>query len=108
MGMPGSVAFVAELTTLIAGFQEWHGMMALFCVSILIGATYAIRTITQLLTGSLKPQLAGVKDLHSYELYAAGILVAGILFFGLAPGSLMNLSAATINHIHTGIKVRDK
>jgi NADH-quinone oxidoreductase subunit M len=96
MGLPGSVGFIAELHAIIGGFQVWGWLMVLFSVTILISAAYAIRTITMLFTGPVRPQLQDVHDLRTYELIAASILVGGIVFFGLLPGSLINLSAATI------------
>ncbi|MBM4208191.1 MAG: NADH-quinone oxidoreductase subunit M [Gammaproteobacteria bacterium] len=96
MGLPGSVGFIAELHALIGGFQVWGWLMVLFSVTLLISAAYAIRTITWLFTGSVKPQMQHVADLQHYELLAAGILAAGIIVLGLLPGSLINLSAATI------------
>lgn len=108
MGLPGSIGFIAELHALIGGFQQWQGLMAIFGVSILIAATYAIRTISQLLMGALKPQLHGIRDLHSYELCAAGILAAGIVLFGLVPAPLLDLSAKTIGHIHSAIALGNR
>ncbi|ESS71482.1 NAD(P)H-quinone oxidoreductase chain 4 1 [Methyloglobulus morosus KoM1] len=100
MGLPGSVGFIAELYALIGGFQEWGGLMVLFSLSILISAAYAIRTITLLFTGPVRPQLQHIQDLRPYELVAAGILVSGILLFGLLPAPLIELSASTITQLH--------
>lgn len=100
MGLPGSVGFIAELHTLIGGFQQWGWLMVFFSLSILISAAYAIRTITLLFTGPVRPQLQHIKDLQPYELLAAGILVSGILLFGLLPAPLIELSASTIAQLH--------
>ncbi|WP_411728207.1 complex I subunit 4 family protein [Methyloglobulus sp.] len=100
MGLPGSVGFIAELHTLIGGFQQWGWLMVFFSLSILISAAYAIRTITLLFTGPVRPQLQHIADLRSYELLAAGILVSSIVLFGLLPAPLIELSAATIAQLH--------
>jgi NADH-quinone oxidoreductase subunit M len=100
MGLPGSVGFIAELHTLIGGFQQWGWLMVFFCLSILISAAYAIRTITLLFTGPVRPQLQHVQDLRVHELIAAGILVSGIVLFGLLPAPLIELSASTITQLH--------
>ncbi len=100
MGLPGSVGFIAELHTLIGGFQQWGWLMVLFSISILISAAYAIRTITLLFTGPVRPQLLHIQDLRAYELLAAGILVSGIVLFGLLPAPLIELSAATIAQLN--------
>jgi NADH-quinone oxidoreductase subunit M len=112
MGLPGSVGFVAELHTLIGGFSSLSsvglsmGLMIFFSMSILIGAAYAMRTINLLFTGPSKPQMQQLEDLRAPELLAAGILVTGIILFGLSPGPLLDLSAATISQMNGVISQR--
>ena len=112
MGLPGSVGFIAELHALIGTFRIFPsvglsvGLMAFFSVSILIGAAYALRTISLLFTGPVKPQMQQLKDLNAPELLAAGILVSGIVLFGLSPGPLLDLSAATIGQMNGVISQR--
>lgn len=101
MGLPGTVGFVAELHAFIGGFQQWSGLMVFFSIGVLISAAYALRTISLLFTGPVKPQMQLVADLRIHELFAVGILATGILFFGLLPGSLIALSTATIAHMQT-------
>ena len=112
MGLPGSVGFVAELYTLIGGFNLFSsvgmglGLMAFFSISILIGAAYALRTISLLFTGPVKSSMQQLDDLRTPELLAAGILVAGIVLFGLLPAPLLDLSAATISQMNGLISQR--
>ncbi|MGZ5600029.1 MAG: complex I subunit 4 family protein [Methylobacter sp.] len=112
MGLPGSVGFIAELHALIGTFRIFPsvglsvGLMTFFSVSVLIGAAYALRTISLLFTGPVKPQMQQLKDLNAPELLAAGILVSGIVLFGLSPGPLLDLSAATIGQMNGVISQR--
>jgi len=112
MGLPGSVGFIAELHTLIGGYSSspsvvmGMGLMVFFSMSILIGSAYAVRTISSLFTGPVKPQMQQVKDLTAPELLAAGILVSGVVLFGLSPGPLLDLSAATIAQMNGVISQR--
>ncbi|MCQ8102710.1 NADH-quinone oxidoreductase subunit M [Methylomonas sp. SURF-2] len=99
MGLPGSVGFIAELHALIGGFQQWGGLIVFFSLSILIGAAYAMRTIGLLFTGPVKPRMQTVADLQPLELMASGVLVAGIVLFGLLPGPLIELSTSTIDRM---------
>jgi NADH-quinone oxidoreductase subunit M len=96
MGLPGSVGFIAELHTFIGGFQQWGTLMIFFSISILISSAYAMRTIGTLFTGPVKPQMQQIQDLRTPEILAAGLLVAGIVLFGLLPALLTDLSSATI------------
>lgn len=97
MGLPGSIGFIAELHTLIGGFQQWGGLMVFFSLSILISAAYAMRTIGMLFTGPVKPQMQAIADLKPLELLSSGILVGGIVLFGLLPAPLIRLSTATVD-----------
>jgi NADH-quinone oxidoreductase subunit M len=112
IGLPGSVGFIAELHTLIGGFSAmsslgWGlGLMMFFSVSILIGAAYALRTISLLFTGPTKLSMQALEDLRTPELLAAGILVSGIVLFGLFPAPLLDLSATTISQMSTVISQR--
>ena len=102
MGMPGSVGAVAELHTIVGGFQQWGAAMVFFSLAIRMPSTaYAIRTIGLLFTGPVKPQMKDIEDLRTPELLALGILVAGIVLFGLLPASLVDLSAATTSQMRT-------
>ncbi len=106
IGLPGSIGFIAELHTILGGFQQWGWLWVFFCLSFLINAAYAIRTIGLLFTGPVKPQMQDIEDLHRYELLAAGSVSAGIVFFGFCPTPLMELSAATITHLNSVIMLR--
>jgi len=106
MGLPGSVGFIAELHTIIGGFQQWGGWMAFFSLSILISAAYAMRTIGLLFTGPVKPQMQHIPDLRPTEWLAAGTLVTGIVLFGLLPTPLIDLSSATVAHMLSVIGAR--
>jgi NADH-quinone oxidoreductase subunit M len=112
MGLPGSIGFIAELHTLIGSFRIFPslamgiGLMVVFSASILVGAAYAIRTISLLFTGPVKPQMQQINDLTAPELLAAGVLVSGIVLFGLLPSPLLDLSAATISQMNGVISQR--
>lgn len=106
MGLPGSVGFVAELHTVVGGFQQWGGLMVFFSLSILISAAYAMRTIGLLFTGPVKPEMRHIADLKPLELMSSGILVAGIVLFGLLPAPLIELSTATVGKMLTTIGER--
>jgi NADH-quinone oxidoreductase subunit M len=106
MGLPGSVGFIAELHTFIGGFQQWGTLMIFFSISILVSSAYAMRTIGTLFTGPVKPQMQQIQDLRTPEILAAGLLVAGIVLFGLLPALLTDLSSATIAQMSNLINQR--
>lgn len=106
MGMPGTVGAVAELHAMVGGFERWGGLMVFFSLAILISTAYAIRTVGLLFTGPVKPQMKKIEDLRPHELLALGVLVVGIVLFGLLPASLIDLSTATISQMNGLIRLR--
>jgi NADH-quinone oxidoreductase subunit M len=101
MGLPGSVGFIAELHTIIGGFERWGGWMVFFSLGLLVSATYAIRTIGLLFMGPTKPNMQTCVDLRSRELVAASLLVATIMLLGFFPTPLIDLSVATLAQLHS-------
>jgi NADH-quinone oxidoreductase subunit M len=108
MGLPGSVGFIAEFHALLGGFEKWGALMIFFSLSVLISAAYSMRTIGLLFTGTTKPAMAKIADLNTHELVAAGILVFSIVFFGLLPASMIDLSLATITQMNHAIQLQIK
>lgn len=103
MGLPGSIGFIAEFHLLFGGFQQWSWLMVFFSMAMLIGAAYAMRTIGLLFTGPVSPQMQDIADLRATELMAASTLVSAIVFLGLMPGPLIDLSGATLSKMHAAI-----
>ncbi|GDX84859.1 NADH-quinone oxidoreductase subunit M [Methylococcaceae bacterium] len=108
MGLPGSVGFIAEFYALLGGFEKWGALMVFFSLSILISAAYSMRTIGLLFTGTTKPAMEKIADLNTHDTLAAGFLVLGIVFFGLLPASMIDLSLATITKMNDVIQLQIK
>jgi len=102
VGMPGTAGFIAELHTLIGGFQVWGWLMALLSLGMLISAAYAVRTIGRLFTGPVRPQMQSVPDLRHSEIITAAALTAGTLLIGVFPAPLLQLTATTLAHLSSG------
>ncbi len=99
VGLPGTAGFVAELHTLIGGFERWGWLMVLLSIGMLIGAAYAVRTVTQLFTGPVRPRMRSIPDLTRNELIAASVLTVGTLMIGCFPAPALRLTAATAAHL---------
>jgi NADH-quinone oxidoreductase subunit M len=99
VGLPGTAGFVAELHTLIGGFERWGWLMLLLSIGVLIGAAYAVRTVGRLFTGPVRSQMRSLPDLTRSELIAASVLTAGTLLIGCFPAPALELTAATAAHL---------
>ena len=96
MGLPGSVGFVAELHTIVAGFERWGWWMILFGVGVLVSAAYALRTIEYLFAGPARPELGKVPDLLHREMIAVLPLAFGLVVLGIWPSLLLGVLGGTI------------
>lgn len=96
MGLPGTVGFIAELHTLIGGYQRWGWVIILLSLSILISAAYAFRTIGRLFTGPVRPNMRSVTDLTPFELTATSLLAGTTLLFGWYPDPVIRILTASV------------
>ncbi|MES9991469.1 MAG: NADH-quinone oxidoreductase subunit M [Candidatus Thiodiazotropha sp.] len=95
VSLPGTAGFIAELNALIGGFARWGWIAALLTIGVLLSAAYAVRTISQLFTGPVRPGMQNVEDLRPTELLAAGTLAAATLLLGFMPTPVLNLVNAS-------------
>ena len=101
MGLPGTIGFISEFHALVGGVQQWGAWMILFSFGILLSASYTIRTVGILFAGSFKTKMQDIRDLTFPEGLTAGLLAAGLIGLGLMPQPLIDLSSATITHLHS-------
>ena len=98
VGLPGTAGFVAELHVMIGGFKHWGWVMVALSFGFLISAAYSIRTIKRLFTGPVKENMKDIPDLKNTEVFAASVLVLGILVFGFYPAPIIDLITPTVNN----------
>ncbi|MCW9024359.1 MAG: NADH-quinone oxidoreductase subunit M [Gammaproteobacteria bacterium] len=101
MGIPGTIGFVSELHAMIGGFERWGILIVLVSLGVMISAAYAVRTIGRLFTGPVRADMREVPDLQPVELFAAGTLVVGIIFYGIYPFAIMQLMTASVSQLST-------
>ena len=99
IGLPGTAGFVAELHTLVGGFQAWGWGVLPLSIGVVVGAAYAIRALGQLCTGPAPAHVQGLTDMGTSETWAAAILIGGSLVLGLLPAGGLDLMAATLGRV---------
>lgn len=103
IGMPGTAGFIAELHTLIGGYQRWGWIMIILAFSVLVSTSYAIRTIGRLFTGPVRASMQDVADLTPMEFLAASMLAGGILFIGIFPASTLHVFSASVHQFNANM-----
>jgi NADH-quinone oxidoreductase subunit M len=98
VGMPGTAGFIAELHTIIGGFDRWGWVVVLLSAGVMISAAYAIRTVGRLFTGPVRDEMVNVPDLRHSEILAASTLTLGFVLIGIMPAPALELMHASIAH----------
>ncbi|MBF0621495.1 MAG: NADH-quinone oxidoreductase subunit M [Magnetococcales bacterium] len=100
-GLPGTAGFIAELHTLIGGFQQWGWSASILALGVIISAAYALRTIGRLFTGPVRPSIRNIDDLRPHELIAVGTLAVSIIVIGIYPAPTVSLFTASVTQFST-------
>lgn len=89
IGMPGLANFAGELFTLLGTYQVFptHAMLA--CLGIVGSALYGLHLFQRAFQG---PEVSTVRDLNGRELFYTSVLVISLLYFGLQPHILLQVS----------------
>lgn len=101
LGLPGFSGFVSEMTIFVGSWEREGFFFKLATVlaaaSIVITAVYILRAIGIAIWGTLtNKEFESLRDASWNERFAAVLLVAGILFIGLAPFWLTRLIDADV------------
>ena len=99
IGLPGTAGFIAELHTLIGGFQQWGWLILALALGVMISAAYAIRTIGRLFTGPCRDGMGDITDLHNSEMLAAGLLTIGTVVLGVFPALLLQYVTPSVTYV---------
>jgi NADH-quinone oxidoreductase subunit M len=97
VGLPGTSGFVGEFLTLLASFAANTWVALLATTGIILSVAYSLYLYRRIIFGVLeKPTLATIADLSGRELTILTPLVLLVLYYGLHPGSVLDLCAASV------------
>jgi NADH-quinone oxidoreductase subunit M len=100
VGLPGTSGFVGEFLTLTGAFRinTWVAFAA--TSGVILSACYALWLYRRMIFGALEKQsLMGMFDLSRRELVLLVPLAALSIFFGLHPGPIMDVTAASVDQL---------
>jgi NADH-quinone oxidoreductase subunit M len=100
VGLPGTSGFVGEFLTLMGTFKANVQVAVLATTGIILSAGYALWLYRKMIFGRLeKPSLAAVRDLGWREVLILGPLVVLTILLGVVPQPVLDISAASVNHL---------
>ncbi|MGY6709786.1 MAG: NADH-quinone oxidoreductase subunit M [Rhizobiaceae bacterium] len=98
VGLPGTSGFVGEFLTLVAVFQvnTWVALIA--TTGVVLSAAYALWLYRRVVFGPLvKEGLKGLADLNTREKAIIYPLVLLVIFFGVYPAPVLDVTAASVD-----------
>ena len=107
LALPGLVSFVGEFLVLLGTFERYLWVGAVATLGIVITAAYVLRLYQRSMTGPLRPELEGMKDLNRREITALVPLAALVIVLGLFPAPLLNVVNPAIDRVMTTIGATD-
>ncbi|MEW5891625.1 MAG: NADH-quinone oxidoreductase subunit M [Pseudomonadota bacterium] len=99
IGLPGTAGFIALLHVLIGGFQAWGGWIALLSLTLLISASYVLRSVGRLLAPPPASRAGSLPDLTLTGLATAVALIGASLLIGLYPTPLLELMGSSVRRL---------
>jgi NADH-quinone oxidoreductase subunit M len=96
VGLPGTSGFVGEFLSLIGTFKANTTVAFFATFGVILSAAYALWLYRKIVFGSLKPTLAGIRDIGLREAVIFAPLVVLTLLIGVAPKPVLDMSAASV------------
>jgi NADH-quinone oxidoreductase subunit M len=102
VGLPGTSGFVGEFLALIGTFKNNIAVATFATLGVILSAAYALWLYRKMVFGTLKPALAGIKDIGFREAVIFAPLVILTILFGVAPKPVLDMSAASVAQLLDG------
>ncbi len=85
VGLPGTSGFVGEFLSLVGTFKNNIAVASIATLGVIFSAAYALWLYRKMIYGTLKPSLAGIKDIGWREAVIFAPLVVLTILFGVRP-----------------------
>src|SRR5215475_220528 len=96
IGLPGTSGFIGEFLSLIGTFRVNVNVATFAALGVILSAAYALWLYRKIIFGTLRPHLAGMRDLDYREIIVLSPLVLLTIFFGFYPKPVLDMSAASV------------
>jgi len=100
VGLPGTSGFIGELLTLLGAFKVNTSVAFFATTGVILSAAYALWLYRRMIFGPLeKRSLGAITDLGYREIVVLTPLVLLVLFFGLYPAPLLDVTAVSVKRL---------
>ena len=98
VGMPGLGNFIGEFLVLLGSFRISVAAAAAAAIGMIVAAVYSLIVIQKVFHGENTHNLV-VKDLTTIEMICFGMMMIGLLWMGLYPQSMLDMSEPTLRSL---------
>ena len=100
VGLPGTSGFVGEFLTLMGAFRANTWVAFFATTGVILSACYALYLYRRVIFGVLdKDSLKGLLDLTTREKTILYPLLVLVIFFGVYPAPVLNVTAASVDNL---------
>ncbi|OQM77430.1 NADH-quinone oxidoreductase subunit M [Manganibacter manganicus] len=104
VGLPGTTGFVGEFLTMLGAFRANTWVAVFATTGVILSASYALWLYRKIVFGALtKENLKGMLDLSGREKAILYPLIVLIIFFGVYPTPIFNVTSASVNALVTNV-----
>lgn len=96
VGMPGLGNFVGEFLALLGAFQKNVPLAVAATAGIVVAAVYGLHLMQRSFQGAPNPDVAAMRDFGFREMSVMVLMMLGLVWVGVYPQSVLDLSADTI------------
>jgi NADH-quinone oxidoreductase subunit M len=106
VGLPGTSGFVGEFLTLLAAFKVNTWVALLAATGVILSAAYALWLYRRVIFGALtKESLKSLADLSGREKAVLYPLVVLVIFFGVYPAPILDVTATSVDALINRVTV---
>jgi NADH-quinone oxidoreductase subunit M len=105
--LPGTSSFVSEFMTVAGTWTRYPVIAAIAVVAVVLAAVYILWVYRRMMTGPLRPECAGAKDLSWRERWALIPLVGAFLVLGFWPAPALQEIEPTTSYYLSVAQVSD-
>ena len=99
-GLPGTSGFVGEFMVILSAFQANFWFAFLAALTLILGAAYSLWLAKRVIFGAVaNHNVQSLQDIDAREALMLTTLAVAILFFGLWPQPLVDMSQASVDHL---------
>lgn len=104
IGLPLTNGFIGEFLLLKGVFSVgiWYAVFA--GLTLIFGAVYMLRLFQKSMLGPLENRFMEVSDIKGYEIIVLFIVTGFVLYLGIFPNGLLDLSAASVEQLVQQVK----